>query len=53
MKVLGIAGSLRPKSNTLEYVEKALNVFKDADFETGVNLAHNMVQVMKKKGAQK
>ncbi|MCP4578280.1 MAG: flavodoxin family protein [Deltaproteobacteria bacterium] len=34
MKVLGIAGSLRPKSNTLEYVEKALNVFKEADFET-------------------
>ena len=34
MKVLGIAGSLRPKSNTLEYVETALNVFKDADFET-------------------
>ena len=34
MKVLGIAGSLRPKSNTLEYVAKALNVFKDADFET-------------------
>lgn len=34
MKVLGIAGSLRPKSNTLEYVEKALGVFKEADFET-------------------
>jgi len=34
MKVLGIAGSLRPKSNTLEYVEKALEVFNGADFET-------------------
>lgn len=34
MKVLGIAGSLRPKSNTLEYVEKALGVFKNAGLET-------------------
>ena len=34
MKVLGIAGSLRPKSNTLEYLEKALGVFKDAGLET-------------------
>ena len=34
MKVLGIAGSLRPKSNTLEYVEKALGVFEDAGLET-------------------
>ena len=34
MKVLGIAGSLRPKSNTLEYVEKALGVFRDAGLET-------------------
>jgi multimeric flavodoxin WrbA len=34
MKVLGIAGSLRPKSNTLEYVEKTLGVFDEAGFET-------------------
>ncbi len=34
MKVLGIAGSLRPKSNTMEYVEKALGVFRDAGLET-------------------
>jgi multimeric flavodoxin WrbA len=34
MKVLGIAGSLRPKSNTLEYVEKTLGVFKEAGLET-------------------
>ena len=34
MKVLGIAGSLRPNSNTLAYVEKSLEVFKAADFET-------------------
>ena len=34
MKVLGIAGSLRPKSNTLQYVEKALEVFNDAGLET-------------------
>ena len=34
MKVLGIAGSLRPKSNTMEYVEKALGIFKDAGLET-------------------
>lgn len=34
MKVLGIAGSLRPKSNTLEYVEKALGVFDEAGLET-------------------
>jgi multimeric flavodoxin WrbA len=34
MKVLGIAGSLRLKSNTLEYVEKALGVFKEAGLET-------------------
>ena len=34
MKVLGIAGSLRPKSNTLEYVEKALGVFNEAGLET-------------------
>jgi multimeric flavodoxin WrbA len=34
MKVLGIAGSLRPKSNTLKYVEKALGVFNEAGLET-------------------
>jgi multimeric flavodoxin WrbA len=34
MKVLGIAGSLRAKSNTLQYVDKALSVFRDAGFET-------------------
>lgn len=34
MKVLGIAGSLRPKSNTLQYVEKALEVFNDAGLKT-------------------
>jgi len=34
MKVLGIAGSLRPKSNTLVYVETALGVFKDSGLET-------------------
>ena len=34
MKVLGIAGSLRPKSNTLVYVETALGVFKDSGIET-------------------
>jgi multimeric flavodoxin WrbA len=34
MKVLGIAGSLRPKSNTLEYVKTALNVLDKAGTET-------------------
>ncbi len=34
MKVLGIAGSLRPKSNTLQYVEKALGVLEEKGFET-------------------
>ena len=34
MKVIGIAGSLRPKSNTMEYVEKALGVFNGAGLET-------------------
>jgi multimeric flavodoxin WrbA len=28
MKIVGIAGSLRPKSNTLHYLEHALNVLK-------------------------
>jgi len=36
MKVLGIAGSLRPKSNTYEYVEKALGVFENAGLETSL-----------------
>ncbi len=34
MKVLGIAGSLRPNSNTLQYVEKALGIFKEEGFDT-------------------
>jgi multimeric flavodoxin WrbA len=34
MKVLGIAGSLRPKSNTLKYVETALSVFQEARIDT-------------------
>ena len=34
MKVLGIAGSLRPKSNTLKYVETTLEVFKRGGLET-------------------
>ncbi len=34
MKVLGIAGSLRRNSNTLQYVEKALEVFRESDFDT-------------------
>jgi len=34
MKVIGIAGSLRPKSNTLEYVKTALNVLDEAGIET-------------------
>jgi hypothetical protein len=29
MKVLGIAGSLRARSNTLQYVDTALNVIED------------------------
>ncbi|MCP4669478.1 MAG: flavodoxin family protein, partial [Deltaproteobacteria bacterium] len=31
---IGIAGSLRPKSNTLAYVKTALNIFKQAGMET-------------------
>jgi multimeric flavodoxin WrbA len=34
MKVIGIAGSLRPKSNTLKYVETAMTVFRKAGMET-------------------
>ncbi|MEJ2169145.1 MAG: flavodoxin family protein [Desulfobacterales bacterium] len=34
MKVVGIAGSLRAKSNTLHYVKTALNVFDGKGFET-------------------
>jgi multimeric flavodoxin WrbA len=34
MKIIGIAGSLRPQSNTLRYVENALNVLQDKDFKT-------------------
>jgi len=34
MKVVGIAGSLRAKSNTLHYVRTALNVFDSKGFET-------------------
>jgi len=36
MKVLGIAGSLRPKSNTLQYVKTALGTLQEAGFETGL-----------------
>ncbi|MGB5748233.1 MAG: flavodoxin family protein [Desulfobacterales bacterium] len=34
MKVIGIAGSLRSKSNTLHYLKSALNVLQGKDFET-------------------
>lgn len=34
MKILGIAGSLRSKSNTRLYVEKALSVLQVKDFDT-------------------
>lgn len=34
MKVVGIAGSLRPKSNTLVYVEKALEILNQNEIET-------------------
>ena len=34
MKVIGIAGSLRARSNTLHYVKTALQVFKKSSFET-------------------
>ena len=34
MKVVGIAGSLRAKSNTLHYVKTALNVLERKGFET-------------------
>jgi multimeric flavodoxin WrbA len=34
MKIIGIAGSLRPQSNTLRYVENALNVLQGKDFDT-------------------
>jgi multimeric flavodoxin WrbA len=34
MKIVGIAGSLRPKSNTLRYVENALSVLQGKGFET-------------------
>ncbi|MFH1090560.1 MAG: flavodoxin family protein [Pseudomonadota bacterium] len=34
MKVLGIAGSLRPKSNTLLYVNTALSVLEEAGLQT-------------------
>ena len=34
MKVVGIAGSLRPKSNTLEYVKTGLRVLEDAGIDT-------------------
>lgn len=36
MKVVGIAGSLRPKSNTLEYVETAMGVFRKTGMETNL-----------------
>jgi multimeric flavodoxin WrbA len=34
MKIIGIAGSLRPRSNTLRYVENALSVLQGKGFET-------------------
>ena len=34
MKIIGIAGSLRPKSNTRHYVKSALKILADKDFET-------------------
>jgi len=34
MKVVGIAGSLRPKSNTLAYVETAMETFQKEGMET-------------------
>ena len=34
MKVIGIAGSLRARSNTLHYIKTALQVFKKSSFET-------------------
>jgi len=34
MKVIGIAGSLRARSNTQHYVKTALQVFKKSSFET-------------------
>ena len=34
MNVIGIAGSLRSKSNTLHYLKSALNVLQGKDFET-------------------
>jgi multimeric flavodoxin WrbA len=34
MKVVGIAGSLRAKSNTLQYVKTALNVLDRSGLET-------------------
>jgi len=36
MKVLGIAGSLRPGSNTLKYVETAMETFQKAGLETQI-----------------
>jgi len=36
MKVLGIAGSLRPGSNTLKYVETAMETFQKAGMDTDV-----------------
>ena len=36
MKVIGIAGSLRPESNTLKYVETAMEVFRKAGMETNL-----------------
>ena len=34
MRVIGIAGSLRPNSNTMQYVKNGLNVLEDKGFET-------------------
>ena len=34
MKVIGIAGSLRARSNTLHYVKTSLTVLKEEGFQT-------------------
>jgi multimeric flavodoxin WrbA len=34
MNIVGIAGSLRAKSNTLQYVKRALEVLGDKGFQT-------------------
>ena len=43
MKVIGIAGSLRPESNTLKYVETALQTLQQAGLETELVSLHGRV----------